>query len=310
MPEYRLNDPQKGIIGPIGIATVRDLIEAGVIHKDILVSRDNGPFLPVANFQEIGFSTSTQQALKPTYAGDIGKNTFFKVFYRLHLTRSTGLLVVRDDTRRKDIYLEDGQPVFVLSNIPYERLGEYLCLHALLERHELDVALASIATDDHRLGETLLRLGLLEPQELAEALKAQQMTRLVDVCLWEFGRYLFFEGKRHAGARVELGLAVPELIMHAAREMPERALLRRVNPHYYKIVRPTPRLAALTSQLAFSAAEHQVLKNLDGQRTVAELASIFGREEGLRRTALMIVYLLWEVDAITYESKQSAAASG
>lgn len=303
MSDYRLSDAQKGIIGPIRLGTVRDLIEAGVVHKDVLVSKDGGPFLPIVQFKEIPSPQETPAALstKPTYAGDIGKNTFFKVFYRLHLGKSTGLLVVLDDVRRKDVYMSEGQPVLVFSNLPYERLGEFLTLNGHLKRQQVEQVLNQAAGDEHRLGESMVSQGVLPRNRLAELLRTQQAQRLVDLCAWETGRYQFYDTKRHAQA-TDLKVSVLEILVQAAREMPERSLLRRLSAHYYKRVIPTPRLHADLQKFALSDAEKAIVKNLDGHRNIAEIASLYGDDAPLRRAALMAVYLLWEMDAVTLEA--------
>lgn len=302
MSEYRLNDPQKGIIGPVRIGTVRDLMDAGVIHAAVLVSKDGGPFLPLDQFPEMPVPQSGEQAqAQPTYAGDIGKNTFFKVFYRLHLSRVSGLLVLEDGPRRKDVYLVDGVPVMVFSNVIYEKLGEFLALHGLLKRRHLAGALKAVADDDVSLGDVLVHNGVLTQQQLATALRNQAVFRLVDLCLWETGRYMFFEGQKPSGARSDLKLSVPELIVQAAREMPERALLRRLAPHYLSPVLQTPRFGSQVAQLRFSDAEKAIIKSFDGRLCVADIAGHYGDDPALRHAALVAMYLLWEVDAITYE---------
>jgi hypothetical protein len=302
MSEYRINDPQKGIIGPVRLPTVRDLMAAGVIQTDVLVSKDSGPFLPIGQFPEIPTQNDPSPA-KPTYAGDIGKNTFFKLFYRLHLAQTTGLLVVQDDKRRKDIYLVEGQPALVLSNVVYESLGEFLALRARLDRAALEGPLAADLDDDFRLAETLVAQGLLRLDDLATVVRAQQAFRLVDLCLWPVGRYGFFEGKRHPAARDDLFLAVPDLIVQAAREMSERALFGRLANHFYKTVRPTARLAQDVAQMRFAEIEKTVLKTLTAAPiSVAALISRHGAEAASRKAALMMCYLLWEIDAVSFDA--------
>ena len=302
MSEYRLNDPQKGIIGPVRLGTVRDLMDAGVIHSAVLVSKDGGPFLPIDQFPEMPVPTAAGDApVQPTYAGDIGKNTFFKVFYRLHLSRANGLLVLEDGPRRKDVYLIDGVPVMVFSNVIYEKLGEFLALHGLLKRRHLAGALKAVSDDDVRLGDVLVSNGVLTQPQLATALRNQAVFRLVDLCLWETGRYLFFEGQKPTDARVDLKLSVPDLIVQAAREMPERALLRRLSAHYLSPVLPTPRFGSQVAQLRFSDAEKAIIKSFDGRLCIADIAGHYGDDPALRHAALVAMYLLWEVDAIAYE---------
>jgi hypothetical protein len=299
MTEYRLHDPKKGIIGPISLETVHDLINAGVVHDQMWVARDDGPFLPIGAFAEISPQPAQESSEppQPTYSGDLGKNTFFKVFYRFHVTRSTGLLVVQKGEVRKEIFMLQGQPSYVTSNLEAERFGEFLVDKQRIDRQELKVALGSMHTDDNRLGYTLVRLGLLEPTELYDCLREQQTKRLVELCTWESGRYLYYDGLRYEGSDlVDLQLEVPELIIDAARGLSLESLVSRLRPHLQSKAAPTASQLIPIDSLRLTAFERRVAVSIDGSRTVAELSGSLTGDK--KRAALMVVYLLWEIDAV------------
>jgi hypothetical protein len=302
MAVYRVHDPEKGIIGPVSLETVQDLVSAGVVHDGMWVSRDSGPFLPIAAFSEVSPQPPEESSNEPqpTYSGDLGKNTFFKVFYRFHITRSTGLLVVQSADKRKDIYLVQGQPSYVTSNLKSERLGDFLVAHKRLDADELKAALGSMHFDDNRLGHTIIRLGLMEPQELFDALRAQQTARLVELCKWRTGRYLYFDGQRYRGDKVDLQLVVPDLIIHAARALPSDELAARLSPHMKAVAEPLPNQVVPPEDLRLTAFERRVAGSINGSRTVEELISRVSGDQ--LRAAMMVVYLLWEIDAIGFRS--------
>jgi hypothetical protein len=304
MTEYRLHDPEKGVIGPIRIDTVRDLIKAGVVHDKMQVSRDGGPFLPISTFPEIMPQPKSESANEPqpTYSGDLGKNTFFKVFHRFHIIRARGLLRVERESVRRDVFIEDGQPTFVTSNVDSERFGEYLVARGKIDAEDLQVALAAMHTDKNRLGDTLIRLGLVESQDLYILLRGQQMMRLIDLCTWESGRYLFFDGQRYDGDKVDLQLAVPELIIQAARSLPTPRLETRLSQYMNLVIDKLPNQVVATDTLRLTAFEHRVASAIDGKRTLAQILQALGDEGDHRRAALMVIYLLWEIDAVAFRS--------
>lgn len=294
---YRLRDPERGEIGPIGLSTLRDLVDAGVVHADVLISRDDGEFRPMTWFAEIAMQPAAVQEPRATFAGDIGKNTFFKVFFRFHMTQATGLLTFRDGDKKKEIYMEQGQPVFVGSNIAKERLGVFLLDRNKIDAHDLNVAIDAQKTNDNSLGTTLLRLGLLEKDELYHELREQLLSRLVDLCMWIQGRYLFFDGIRHHGERIDLQLQAEELVVRAARNMTEDMFLRHLLPFFHKV----PQLVSKHfKNFDFSPLEAQVLTNIDGKKTAAEVLTPYSADANSRRSALMVLYLLWEVDALRF----------
>jgi hypothetical protein len=299
MADYRLNDPRQGIIGPVRLDTVRDLVLAGVIQDDVLVSRDGGPFEALSSFPEISAQPRARSTPKASYGGDLGKNSFFRVFYRFHLARVTGLLTVKDPPRQKDIYLEDGAPIFVASNIEDERLGQFFVRHNVVDADDLEVALEAMGSDNNRLGPTLLRLGLVDATQLERVLVAQQVERLVDLCHWQTGRYLFFDGARHEGQKHDLHIVPRELILTAARRLDGALLAERLRPHLEAVIvrERAPELGI--DDLTLTAVEARALTLIDGKHTLAALAREFTDPEE-RRSALALVYLLWETDAATF----------
>jgi hypothetical protein len=305
MTEYRIHDPEKGIIGPIRIDTVRDLIAAGIVHDKMLVSRDDGPFIPAAALTEILpllKKIESASEPQPTYSGDLGKNTFFKVFHRFHVIRANGLLRLEREDVRRDVFLEDGQPTFVASNLESERFGEFLVARGKLERDDLEVALEAMTTDQNRLGVTLVRLGLVEPQDLYVQLRNQQMVRLIDLCTWEWGCYLFYDGTKYNGDKVDLQLVVPELIIQAARAFPLPRLEARLTPFHDAVIERLPHQVVSTDALRLNAFELRAASSIDGKRTLAQVLQALGTDPERRRAAMMVIYLLWEIDAVTFRT--------
>ncbi len=305
MSEYRLQTPSQGIIGPVRLDTVRDLAEGGVIQKGVLVSRDNGPFLPLASFSELlsQVGDSLGEAPEPSYSGDVGVLSFFKIFYRLYEAGSTGLLTVRDGTRRKEIYIESGGPVFVSSSTLRERLGDFLVARGCLRPEQLSRALAVMQEEKLQLGQALVNLGMLTSSQLASELREQQMLRLVDLCRWESGRYAYYNGTRYRGARVEIRLDTPELVLRAARAMPEKTILLRLGSHLHQLAHRVPSRLADQCVDAFSADEQAALEKIDGKSTAVQVVTCEQGQPLRRRAALTVLYLLWEVGGITFRSR-------
>lgn len=300
MSEYRLKDPRQGMLGPVRVTTVRDLVTAGVLFDDVLVSKDQGPFLPIQLFGEL-FGKPNEGERRPTYSGDLGKNTFFKVFYRFALTRSTGLLTLKRDTLQKDIFIDEGRPTFVTSNIESERLGQHLVRRGCLDEDELRVALDAMRTDADRLGATLLRLGLIEPDVFQAEMQEQQQVRLEELCTWETGRYLFYADVRYTGDKIDLQLAPAELILRAARGMSEVVLLRRLHRVQHNKLRRVEHPEFESGAFVLTTQERQALKLIDDKRTIAQAVGALGPNLEARKTLMLVMVLLLEVDAAVAE---------
>ncbi|MBI3178318.1 MAG: hypothetical protein HYZ27_01575, partial [Deltaproteobacteria bacterium] len=53
MAEFRLRDGSQVVVGPIKEETIRDLIRAGAVGAEAEVARDDGPFVPIKDFEKI-----------------------------------------------------------------------------------------------------------------------------------------------------------------------------------------------------------------------------------------------------------------
>jgi hypothetical protein len=119
------------------------------------------------------------------------------VLYRLMTARATGLLLVQVGGIKKEIYVRDGQPEYVSSNVASELFGNYLVTKGVLSDGELAMALAMMPHYGGKLGDTLVGLGLLKPLEVFRHLTRQVRTKIIDVCSWTKGSFAWYAGREN-----------------------------------------------------------------------------------------------------------------
>ena len=133
----------------------------------------------------------------PDDAGDFSVTTPLRVLFRLMTARATGLLVVAVGGIKKEIYVRDGQPEYVSSNVASELFGNYLVTKGVLSDGELAMALAMMPHYGGKLGDTLVGLGLLKPLEVFRHLTRQVRTKIIDVCTWNKGGFAWYAGREN-----------------------------------------------------------------------------------------------------------------
>ena len=299
MGYYKLHDPKRGVLGPIRLELVRELIAMGALDSSVRYARDNGPFMPRDQFTELEVTLGSSPPLSD-FDGDLRERTFFNVFYDLYLKRATGLLSVRRQNHNKDVFFEDGQPVFAASNVETERFGEFLVARGQLKRESLESALDAMNISGDSLGLTLIGKGVMDEAEVVSALRDQQIMRLVDVCGWDHGSYTYIDGQRYVGEKFDLRLDAAELLVRAAREMPEVVLVTRLDTHLQRFVELSPDVSLEESEFKLSPAERGVLAQLDGSKTPAQILAKYFDTPNRRRAALIVVYLLWEAGLLSF----------
>jgi serine/threonine-protein kinase len=205
--------------------------------------------------------------------------------------KSTGLLVVAVGGIKKEIYIRDGQPEFVTSNVASELFGNYLITKGVLADGELAMALAMMPHYGGKLGDTLVGLGLLKPLEVFRHLTRQVRTKLIDVCSWTKGSFGWYAGRENPREAFPLDLNTFEVLgagaMAVAVETIEVWLeenrtrklkqnrARRVGPERFE-------LKGLV----------ELFESLDGKTSIGQLVEMGGTDRLERMKIARMLYLI------------------
>ena len=192
---FRLRDKDGNIVGPFGYTDIVGLINEGSVSPDELVSYDQQTWIPLASVPQLAtfFDERVEEAVQAArYEGDLSPVTLPKLIYRLAINGIQGKLRLVDDKRQKDVFLANGQPVHVTSNIKSELLGEFLVARGTISDEALKKALKKSAEFQGRLGDTLISMGMIQPHQLFEVLSDQFRDRVLDIFTWTTGEYRFF----------------------------------------------------------------------------------------------------------------------
>ncbi|MBI2394971.1 MAG: protein kinase [Deltaproteobacteria bacterium] len=153
--------------------------------------------------------------------------------------RATGVLLAQQGVRRKEIYVVQGRILHVGSTEPGEMLGEYLVARGLLDRGDLDFALAVLPRFDGRLGEALASLGLLDPMAMFKAIAAQGRDKIVEIFGWSDGEISFYTDAQPGKVEFPLDLPVgPVIEAGLASMLDETTAVRRYRAWLERRIRP------------------------------------------------------------------------
>ncbi|MEM8607335.1 MAG: protein kinase [Myxococcota bacterium] len=228
--EYRIRKPNGATVGPLPYAKVVEAVATGQVTGDDNVSVAGGDFQPLSSHQDlyrhVPASRMTPTTTKITSAAaadrsmDFENGGFVAALVRTLVTRRTGLWLCEQGGVRKEVYTKLGVPAFVTSNLAGELLGEYLVKKRVINRSELDMALAVMPRFEGKLGDTLVALGLVEPLELFQHIAEQVREKLLDLFTWESGTATFYEGVDPPSSGFPLKLDAWEIL--------DRGLQRRI----------------------------------------------------------------------------------
>ncbi|MEO6772292.1 MAG: protein kinase [Kofleriaceae bacterium] len=226
----------------------------------------------------------------PDDIGEFSTTSPMRVLFRLMTARATGLLLVAVGGIKKEIYVRDGQPEYVSSNVASELFGNYLVTKGVLSDGELAMALAMMPHYGGKLGDTLVGLGLLKPLEVFRHLTRQVRTKIIDVCTWNKGGFAWYAGRENPREAFPLDFNAFEILGAGAMGLSDDVTDSWIAKHGGLRLR-----ASRTRRVGPERFEVkglvELFETLDGKRTVGDLVEVHGDRNDQLRVGRMLCLL-------------------
>ena len=286
----------------LGLFTLAELVRAlttGQVTALDEVRIAEGAARTIAGVPELSVhlppSTRTPTARRRTQMAetselyDVGGRSMVGVLVEVLLTKETGLLLCESGAIRKEVYLERGVPGFVTSNQPEELLGEGLVSRGVIDRAELDMALAMIPRFEGRLGETLVALGLVDPVVLLRHISDQVREKLLAIFTWTDGHAALYRGVDRPERAFPLQLDPWEILMEGAKRRVEAGLEdSRFELHRSHVLM---RGEVDVSRMALPDEIDDVYMTCHGPRSLDELEGLSPSPTRVRAAAVVLLEL-------------------
>jgi hypothetical protein len=204
--------------------------------------------------------------------GSLKRFPFPRLMREIARARLTGSLYLLNGQTKKVVFFEEGQPVFVRSNVLSECLGQILTSEGLITQEQCEQTLEAIRRTGKKQGELLVEMGILSEGNLRYALEAQLRTKLFDIFSWEDGRFQFKTDPSGAQFGVRLKLAAEGVIVSAVQDQyPEERAMRALESVQDKFPLLAEGLELETGALDLLPEEIHLASCLDGSRSVIEV---------------------------------------
>ena len=192
--------------------------------------------------------------------------------------KETGELGLMKGQVKKIIFFESGFPVFALSNLVADRLGQFLVRAGKIDEQTMRQAADEASSKKQRTGDVLIQMGALNEEERLYYIGQQIKSILYSVFAWEEGVFtLSFQAMARKEA-IKLDIHPANLIMRGVKKLYKPERLKRLMP---QSARPTPSRdpSFNLSDVELQAWEAHLLPRCDGSRSVAELVKLAGKPE-------------------------------
>ncbi len=221
--------------------------------------------------------------------GDFAVTPPIGVMFRLVTARATGMLAVAVGGIKKEIYVRDGLPEFVSSNVASELFGSYLVSQNILSSGELAMALAMMPHYGGKLGDTLVGLGLLRPLEVFRHLTRQVRAKLIDVCSWSKGTFAWFAGRENTREAFPLDLNAFEVLGAGVMAVPAGIIEAWAQRNAGEHLRAAKGVRVGPDRFEIEGLR-SLYDTLDGRRTIGEvLARYTDANERVRATRMLVL---------------------
>ncbi|GBC84067.1 hypothetical protein HRbin11_00488 [bacterium HR11] len=203
------------------------------------------------------------------YIGSLTDMPVPVVLKKIYDYRVPGVLTFQREAAIKKIYVKDGRIIFASSNQKDDRLGEFLLRRGVIDEATFQEASRRLRMNpDKRLGRILVEMGVLTPHQLFQAVQDQILAIVSSVFAWAEGVVHFVVGPSKDEELIQLHLPIPRAIVMGARWLPnpQRYIEALGGPDGY--VEMVPQLRLEVHVLGLLPDERRLLPLLDGTRTL------------------------------------------
>jgi hypothetical protein len=143
------------------------------------------------------------------------------IFQLLSQAEATGKLVLEGESERGRVYFHEGRLVYARTDAPMERLGDALVRQGILEPAQLEGAKIQAEFKNRRIGSVLVDSGSLTREELVGAIREQIQEVVFRLVAIERGSFAFYSQIYPENEDVLLDISLDFLLIEGLRKLDE-----------------------------------------------------------------------------------------
>ncbi|MGH7475429.1 MAG: DUF4388 domain-containing protein [Longimicrobiales bacterium] len=211
--------------------------------------------------------------------GSLKEASLADVCQLLALGGKTGCLSITDRANFGQIYFDRGRVTYARIVNRRDRLGDLLVREGVLSRAQLDEGIeAQARSPDEPLGQILVRHGYLDPVKLEQVIRRQIEEAVYYLFTWSRGSFFFEAGKQPEDTDILVSINPENLLLEGARRVDEWSLIEQRITSLDLIFR-VDRERVQLSGVDITSEQKRVLPLLDGSLSLREIAERTGLVE-------------------------------
>ena len=211
--------------------------------------------------------------------GSLKEASLADVCQLLALGMKSGCLSVADGSRFGQIYFDRGRITYARIVNRRDRLGDILVRDGVLAQAQLEDVLKRQALEpDRRVGELLVAYDYITRADLTRYIRLQIEEAIYHLFTWTRGNFFFEVDARPDEADIVVSINPESLLLEAARRVDEWSLIEKKIPSL-DLLFDVERDRIAKSDVELTPEQQRILPLLDGSRTVQDVVDQTGLTE-------------------------------
>jgi CheY-like chemotaxis protein len=204
--------------------------------------------------------------------GALAATSFAHILHNLYSLRATGLLHLERGELKKVVYIKNGYPIFVRSNLVREFLGQILVRSGVISNDDLARCMPLAKESGRQIGTVLIEAGLLSPHDLNDILHKQVVDKLLDIFAWSDGSYRFIQAREFKEGITSIDVSPANLILQGLRGQATRTQVTGLlEPYLDRYLLPAENPLYRFQEIQLSSFDRRILELCRGDVTPREL---------------------------------------
>jgi hypothetical protein len=143
------------------------------------------------------------------------------IFQLLSQAEATGKLVLEGESERGRVYFHEGRLIYARTDAPMERIGDALVRQGILEPAQLEGARIQAECKERRIGSVLVESGSLSRDQLVGAIQDQIQEVVFRLVAIERGSFAFYSQIYPENEDILLDISLDFLLIEGLRKLDE-----------------------------------------------------------------------------------------
>jgi CheY-like chemotaxis protein len=269
-----------GIVDYLTTPLTRDAVETLTLHLIEDAHAFQTPIEPAFAEEQLAASPLEPADLSdergvPSFRGNLGMISISEVFELLKYQSHSGILHLAKGSVHLEVFVQKGTVHFARAKQVDDEflLGRFLLEVGAMEAKELELFLKNRSGTQKLMGEQLVKLGYIKPEQLTTALSRQTEALMYEAVRWLEGEFAFFSTDSLPIRPEEAAVPLPidKILLEGFRRVDEWGRIEKEIESFDMVLARSRDSTGVLKRVKLEPEEESIYALTDGRRTVREI---------------------------------------